>query len=190
MVNPELLQDLCYDAGTTRKEKAMEYVAKKRVDITKVIYEDKNNFELRSRVKGNNDTYNVYIKVQDNELEDLRCECPDYKKNYAACKHIVATMVEFDKNPDYIRIFTGKQDHKNKEAIILKEKNENINSKEYKVFKQLVNEFYYDISNNEEKILGSSKNKNVKIIPTLLIDKYNTNIKLEFKIGEQQLYRL
>ena len=29
MVNPELLEDLCYDAGTTRKEKAMEYVAKK-----------------------------------------------------------------------------------------------------------------------------------------------------------------
>lgn len=30
MVNPELLEDLCYDAGTTRKEKAMEYVAKKK----------------------------------------------------------------------------------------------------------------------------------------------------------------
>ena len=68
MVNPELLEDLCYDAGTTRKEKAMEYVAKKRVDITKVIYENNKNFELRSKVRGENDYYNVYIKVQNNEL--------------------------------------------------------------------------------------------------------------------------
>ena len=79
----------------------------KRVEITKVIYEDNNNFELKSKVKGDNDIYDVYIKVQNNELEDLKCGCDGYKKNYAACKHIVATMVEFDKNPDYIRIFAG-----------------------------------------------------------------------------------
>ena len=112
MVNPELLEDLCYDAGTTRKDKAMEYVAKKRVDITKVIYEDNKNFELKAKVKGTNDNYDVYIKVQNNELEDLRCNCPDYQKNYAACKHIVATMVEFDNNPDYVRIFTGEKDER------------------------------------------------------------------------------
>ena len=190
MVNPELLEDLCYDAGTTRKEKAMEYVAKKRVDITKVIYEDKNNFELKSKVRGNNDLYDVYIKVQNNELEDLRCDCPDYKKNYAACKHIVATMVEFDKNPDYIRIFTGEKNRENDELSSIKKKREDKNSKEYKIFKQLVNEFYSDVSAEQESVAGNSKNRNVKIIPTLLIDKYNSNLKLEFKIGEQQLYKL
>ena len=99
MVNPELLEDLCYDAGTTRKEKAMEYVAKKRVNITKVIYEDSKNFELKAKVRGTGNNYDVYIKVQNNELEDLKCTCPDYQKNYAACKHIVAAMVEFDNNP-------------------------------------------------------------------------------------------
>lgn len=189
MVNPELLEDLCFDAGTTRKEKAMEYVAKKRVNITKVIYEDGNNFELRSKVKGNNDEYDVYIKVQNNEFEDLKCNCEDYHKNYAACKHIVATMVEFDNNPDYVRIFTGEKNEQMKPSSIMNQKN-NKGSKDYKLFKQLVNEFYNNASMQEEKEATGSKNKNVKIVPKLLIDKYNSNLKLEFKIGEQQLYKL
>ena len=190
MVNPELLEDLCYDAGTTRKEKAMEYVAKKRVNITKVIYEDNKNFELRSKVKGNNDTYDVYIKVQNNELEDLKCGCPDYQKNYAACKHIVATMVEFDNNPDYLRIFTGEKQEQNNQKTSLSKMKNSSSSNEYKIFRQLVNEFYNDSEENQDSKSRKSKNKNVKIIPKLLIDKYNSNLKLEFKIGEQQLYKL
>lgn len=190
MVNPELLEDLCYDAGTTRKEKAMEYVAKKRVNITKVIYEDNKNFELKAKVNGDSDNYDVYIKVQNNELEDLKCNCADYYKNYAACKHIVATMVEFDNNPDYIRIFNGEKNNEVESTNIAINPRKIKNSKDYKLFKQLVNEFYNDGITVEEKQLGNSKNKNIKIIPTLLIDKDNSNLKLEFKIGEQQFYKL
>lgn len=190
MVNPELLEDLCYDAGTTRKEKAMEYVAKKRVNITKVIYEDNKNFELKAKVKGTDNIYDVYIKVQNDELEDLRCDCPDYQKNYAACKHIVATMVEFNNNPDYIRIFTGGQSKENIESNSLSNNINKKSSKDYKLFKQLVNEFYYENSQDSEKKTLNSKNKNIKIIPKLIIDKFNSNLKLEFKIGEQQLYKL
>ncbi len=189
MVNPELLEDLCYDAGTTRKEKAMEYVAKKRVNITKVIYEDNKNFELKANVKGTGNNYDVYIKVQNNELEDLKCTCPDYQKNYAACKHIVAAMVEFDNNPEYIRIFTGVQANENVESNSLPNVNKK-SLKDYKLFQQLVNEFYYDHSQNSENNITNSKNKNIKILPKLIIDKYNSNLKLEFKIGEQQLYKL
>ena len=189
MVNPELLEDLCYDAGTTRKEKAMEYVAKKRVNITKVIYEDNKNFELKAKVKGTGNNYDVYIKVQNNELEDLKCTCTDYQKNYAACKHIVAAMVEFDNNPEYIRIFTGVQANENVESNSLLNVNKK-SSKDYKLFQQLVNEFYYDHSQNSENNITNSKNKNIKILPKLIIDKYNSNLKLEFKIGEQQLYKL
>ena len=190
MVNPELLEDLCYDAGTIKREKAMEYVAKNRVNITKVIYEDNKNFELRSRVKGDNDSYDVYIKVQNNELEDLKCDCPDYQKNYAACKHIVATMVEFDNNPDYIRIFTGEKNGEDIQNKAFSSTKKGKHSNEYKIFKQLVNEFYNDTLTSQEKEIGKTKNKNIKIVPKLLIDKYNSNLKLEFKIGEQQLYKI
>ena len=189
MVNPELLEDLCYDAGTTRKEKAMEYVAKKRVNITKIIYEDNKNFELKAKVKGTGSNYDVYIKVQNDELEDLKCTCPDYQRNYAACKHIVAAMVEFNNNPEYIRIFTGVQTKENLESNSLSNINKK-SSKDYKLFQQLVNEFYYDNSQNSENSITNSKNKNIKILPKLIIDKYNSNLKLEFKIGEQQLYKL
>ena len=189
MVNPELLEDLCYDAGTTRKEKAMEYVAKKRVNITKIIYEDNKNFELKAKVKGTGSNYDVYIKVQNDELEDLKCTCPDYQRNYAACKHIVAAMVEFNNNPEYIRIFTGVQAKENLESNSLSNINKK-SSKDYKLFQQLVNEFYYDNSQNSENSITNSKNKNIKILPKLIIDKYNSNLKLEFKIGEQQLYKL
>ena len=189
MVNPELLEDLCYDAGITKKEKAMEYVAKKRVNITKVMYEDNKNFELKSKVSGTEGVHDVYIKVQNDELEDLKCDCSDYKKNYAACKHIVATMVEFNNNPDYIKIFTGEKTKENIKINSLSNLN-NKSEKDYKLFKQLVNEFYSDNSQNSEKNTSVSKNKNIKIEPKLLIDKLNTNLKLEFKIGEQQLYKL
>ena len=189
MVNPELLEDLCYDAGTTKKEKAMEYVAKKRVNITKVIYEDNKNFEVKAKVKGMNDDYDVYIKVQDDELEDLKCNCSDYKKNYAACKHIVATMVEFNNNPDYVRIFTGSKNEGIEENTTVNIKNQK-DDKSYKLFKQLVNEFYGNSGINPENELKKTKNRNIKIVPKLLIDKHNSNLKLEFKIGEQQLYKL
>ena len=188
MVNPELLEDLCCDAGTGRKEKAMEYVAKRKVNITKVLYEDKDNFEIKSKVSGMGDIYDVYIKVQNNELEDLRCTCKDYKRNYAACKHIVATMVEFDSNPDYIRIFNGEEEITNPEITPIKSNKSG--SREYKLFKELLNEFYIDNSQDGDNKLTTSKNKNVKIIPKLLIDKYNNNLKLEFKIGEQQFYKI
>lgn len=190
MVNPELLEDLCCDAGIDRKQKAMEYVARKKVNLTKVIYEDNKNFELKSKVTGTENIYDVYIKVQNNELEDLKCTCPDYQRNYAACKHIVATMVEFDNNPDYIRIFSGEKQEENIKTNSLSNVKNNKSSKDYKLFKQLVNEFYYDNSKENENNGANSKNKNIKITPKLLIDKDNTNLKLEFKLGEQQSYKL
>ena len=191
MVNPELLEDLCCDAGTTRKDKAMEYVAKKRVNITKVIYEDNKNFEIKSKVKGNYDDYNVYIKVQNNELEDLSCTCPDYQKNYSACKHIVATMLEFDGNPEYVRIFTGIHQKSDEEKNYIHSPKKK-SAQKYKIFKQLIGEFYEqnNADNQAEEGNQNSKNKNVKLLPKLLIDKYNLNLKLEFKIGEQQFYKL
>ncbi|MBE5806189.1 MAG: DEAD/DEAH box helicase [Clostridiales bacterium] len=190
MVNPELLEDLCYDAGETRKKKAMEYVAKKRVNITKVIYEDNKNFEIKAKVRGNQDNYNVYIKVQSDELEDLKCDCMDYQKNYAACKHIVATMVEFNDNSEYVKIFTGEEEKSNSNNIEKIKNKKNQKNNDYKLFKQLVNEFYYDNNEDVENSVLNSKNKNIKIIPKLIIDKYNFNIKLEFRIGENQLYKL
>ena len=47
IVNPEILKELRTSAGNEREEKAEEYVDDKKVKITKVTYENKNNFSIR-----------------------------------------------------------------------------------------------------------------------------------------------
>ena len=46
LVNNEIITELYENAGDTRYQKALEYVKDKRVTITNVNYENKNNFEL------------------------------------------------------------------------------------------------------------------------------------------------
>ena len=59
IINPQILNELCDEAGSAREERAQEYVNKKRVNIKKVIYDNINNFEIRALVKGNGDNYAV-----------------------------------------------------------------------------------------------------------------------------------
>ena len=107
VVKPEIMEELYMDAGVDRIERAREYVRAKRVQITKVIYENKSNFEIRSKVRGSGEIYDVYIKVENGEIQDVSCDCPDYNGHYATCKHILATIIEFNQNSDYIKIFSG-----------------------------------------------------------------------------------
>ena len=63
IVNPQVLKELKDVAGSEREGKAEEYVNKKRVNIKKVIYDNINNFEVRSKVRGNDDIYDVYMYI-------------------------------------------------------------------------------------------------------------------------------
>ena len=60
IVNPQILNELRISSGSEREEKAENYVYSKKVNIKKVIYDDMNNFEIRSKVKGSQDLYDVY----------------------------------------------------------------------------------------------------------------------------------
>ena len=104
-----IYDELCESAGETRTQKASKYVQEKRVGITKILYDDGGNFEITGKVRGNGQSYKTYIKVQNEEIEDLRCECLDYESHYGACKHIVATMQEFISNPFYLKMFGNKK---------------------------------------------------------------------------------
>ena len=186
LVDPNILEDLYSNAGLERKQKAQNYVKQKKVKITKVLYDNFANFELKSIVIGNYDIYNVYIKVEDNELTDVRCECPDYKENYGACKHIVASMIEFSQNIEYKKLFngssfsSGEKENKHKE------------NDKYRAFKQLINTFYNEENKNEtaEKVEKINNNYLVKIEPKLIFNTFNKSLKIEFKIGNKQLYKL
>lgn len=188
IINPEIIRELCSEAGETRKEKAQSYVRQKKVNITKVIYDDINNFEIRSKVKGNGSVYDVHIKVENEEIEDVSCDCPDYYEHYGTCKHILATAIEFSQNDNYLRIFSDRsEDIQNNEAILKKYKKQ---QEKYRNFKQLIHTFYpiHEEENNnlQQKILPHT----IKLEPKLIYNTYLKTLKLEVKIGDKQLYKL
>ena len=182
IIDENLLYELTDDAGIKRAQKAENYVKNKRVNITKVIYDDERNFELKSKVRGSSDIYNVYIKVLDNEIEDVTCTCPDYESYFGTCKHILASLMEFANNPEYIKIFAGITENVNTvPKLSKKEQEQNYN------FKQLINVFYDGQDEIKEKL---TVHNNVKIVPKIIMDRFQSKLKLEFKIGQTQMYKL
>lgn len=188
IINPEIIRELCSEAGETRKEKAQSYVRQKKVNITKVIYNDINNFEIRSKVKGNGSVYDVHIKVENEEIEDVSCDCPDYYEHYGTCKHILATAIEFSQNDNYLRIFSDRSEDIQNDVSILKKYQKQ--EEKYRNFKQLIHTFYpvHEEENNnlKQKMLPHT----VKLEPKLIYNTYLKTLKLEVKIGDKQLYKL
>lgn len=173
-INRTVARELYNGSGETRLLRAKEYVKQRRVEIQHIHYDNMNNFCIESLVAGSYDEYRVHIGVKNGELEILRCECEDYKSHYGACKHIIATMLEIDGNPKY-----------NAEEYKLKAR--------YTDFADLINTFYDDemklIDEENGQIL--SLDKDVKIEPRIIYDRYSSGMKLEFKIGtKKQLYKL
>lgn len=185
MLNQKLLEQLCEEAGEKRTEKAKEYVKNRRVNITKVFYDDSNNFEVYGRVNGNYDIYATKIQVVNGEMENVSCTCPDYEKHYGSCKHIVATMQELLSNKEYIRIFAGIQE---KETSYLTETQKRKLTENSRIFKQLIQTFYGEDS--EEEIKQEVSANTIHIEPKIIYNSYNKTIKLEIKIGEKQLYKI
>ena len=188
IVNPQVLKELKDVAGSAREEKAEDYVKNKRVNIKKVIYDNINNFEVKSKVKGNKNVYDVYIQVVQGEIENIECTCEDYHTHYATCKHILATAMEFSKNESYIRIFSGEAEEKQNDIAMYKKYSKQ--NEKYRNFKQLINTFYPNYEEEKEE----SKNKiplhSIKLEPKLIYNSYLKTLKLEIKIGDKQLYKI
>ena len=188
IIDNQIYQDLITQVNEEMLEKANKIAENKNVNITKVIYDDKNNFELHAEIKRNStnikESRNVYIKISEGEIENLSCTCEEYKKNYCACEHIIATVKEFINNPDYIRIFMG-NDNSTK---FIKENEKH--SENYKVFNQLVKEFYHVNEEEENEDSNTVGDGYIHIEPKLIYSKFNNTLKLEIKIGEKQLYKV
>ena len=190
IINQGILDELYLSAGSTRAEKAESYVSKGNVNIKKVIYDNENNFEIKSNVRGHGEIYNVYIKVENGEIEDVSCTCEDYYSHLGTCKHILATAIEFNQNESYVRIFSG-DNNQNQNDIELY-KNYHKQEEKYRNFKQLINTFYPN--HNQEEKAQDTKNKilphSIKLMPELIYNSYLKTLKLEVKIGDKQLYKI
>ena len=181
LVNKEIISELYENAGDTRYQNALEYVKDKRVTITNVKYENQNNFELSANVKGDKDTYNVYAKIEEGEIKELKCSCPDNMQNYCTCKHILATIIEFVDNPIYADLSSNKV-----------EKETELDTKmDHRGFKQMITAFY----NNEVETIDDKEDvikecKNIHIIPSIIFDSYYKEMKVEFKLGIDKFYKI
>ena len=182
LVNDEIMEELYFDAGNERVQKARLYVRTQRVEIEKINYNDEDNFEITGNVTGQ-DIYRTHISVEDGEIIDVTCECPDYQSRYAACKHIVATMMEFATNSYYERLIRG-LDNVNPNKMLRSDL-------KYRSFKQIVNEFYAEeMQEIEEEKEQESNIEKVKLEPKIFYDRYSNNLRVEFKIGNQRMYKL
>ena len=142
LVNDEIIEEMLFDAGSERAQKARVYVKTKRVEIEKINYNDENNFDITGNVTGQ-DIYRTHISVEDGEIIDVTCECQDYQSRYAACKHIVATMMEFSSNIKYEKMVKGSNNVDLNKMLRTDSK--------YRSFKQIVNEFYAEEMQEIEK---------------------------------------
>ncbi len=169
-VNKELFEEICDSAGEEKIKRAKRYIDEGRVNIIKADYQNANNFNLTSRVAGHYDEYEVNIEVKKGELEVAYCECPDYQNHYCACKHIVATLMKFEKTKFW------DNEHEELPKEISKNKN---NKFKYKTFNNLINSFY----NEELKELSPDETvklpekQKIKIEPKIEYDKFSSRTK-------------
>ncbi len=181
MINQSILNELNTDVEEKVKRKATEYKKANRVVIKKVIYENEKNFEIKARVKESKENvYDTYLRVSKDEIENVTCTCENYHKNYGTCEHILATMMEFSSNSDYTKIFQSEQKKPEQH------KNELLKKEKYRAFKQILNEFYQEEKEEQElPAIGD-----IRIIPTVILKEYEKKIKVEFKIGNKQFYKI
>ncbi len=183
VIDKNIIENLCDDAGENRTKRANDYKKEGRVDIIEYEYKNPYNFEIKGNVYGN-EKYNTYICVEDGEVQDVTCTCPDYYNYYSVCKHTLAMVLEFEE-----------------EKSLAKKKNE-INTMEtdlkvspgydkYRGFKQIVNTFYHDeIEEIEEEETKLKEQGEIKLEPEVFYDKFSGDMKVEFKIGNKRMYKI
>ena len=181
IVNEEILSELYEVAGDTRYQGAMKLVKEKNVTITKVLYEDKNNFDLDGKVEDTKEEHHITISVKKSKIENIECTCLDNHQNYCTCKHILAVMIEFVNNPIYEGLYT-------KKTVDLQPKQ--IGKGNYRNFKQMIHAFYQEEVETYETKEEMTATHKVKIFPEIWYDQYSKEMKLELKIGEEKLYKI
>ena len=181
LVNKEIENELYYDAGEERVQKARLYVRTGRTKIEKINYNDENNFEITGKVTGQ-EIYRTHICIESAEISDVTCECIDYQNRYAACKHIVATMMEFASNNKYEDMLKSKDSTDVNKMLRTDSK--------YMSFKQIVNELYAEEMQQIDQSNIKEDAEKIKIEPKIIYDKYTNNLRIEFKIGNQRMYKL
>ena len=73
---------------------------------------------------------------------------------------------------------------------MLKNREEIREKENHRVFKQLLNTFIKKEQENLNKLEDEEYAKNVKVIPKVYYNEFTKQLKVEFKIGDKQLYKI
>lgn len=83
---------------------------------------------------------------------------------------------------------TNKRELEQNEEVVKKQRREHQNK--YRVYNQIINSFYSELSQEESEIKNKKVKQQVKIIPEIIYNNQNKKMKIEFKIGISQFYRI
>ncbi len=181
VIDARILDELKNSANSEDLEKSKNLLRKQAITITKVTYTNGDNFSIHSDVSGKHGDYDTYLSVKDGEIDDLRCTCPDYESTYGICRHILATALEFNNNGAYAKLFAGEE----KNTTNVKKR---VNNEKYRIYRQMISSFYEEEQevDKTEKYVG----ERVKLEPIIIYKQNSKEIKLEFKVGNKQMYKI
>ncbi len=184
LINKNIIDNLCSDAGISRTKKANEYKEEGKVNVVDYDYQSSINFEIKGNVYGNEE-YHTYILVRNGEIEDITCTCQDYYNHYGVCKHTLAMVLTFAEKSDKNKDFSEIEDEMHNEGLTPS------NYDKYRGFKQIVNIFYNEeIEGIEEEETELKEQGTIKLEPQIFYDKFTGDMKVEFKIGNKKMYKI
>ena len=184
LVNKNIIDNLCHDAGELKTKEANIYQSQKQVKIIDYIYQNALNFEIKAEIYAE-ERYTTYLSIARGEVKDITCTCKDYHTNYGVCKHTLATIMEFatdfEKENEIDKI-------ENKLSDVI---NSTSSYDKYRGFKQIVNIFYNEeIEGIEEEETVLKEKGSIRLEPEIFYDKFTGDMKVEFKIGNKKMYKI
>lgn len=184
VLDEDVIESIKNNIGKIKTAKAEKFVNNNNVKIETI---DLNwNYEIatitatvaESASKKNN----VYIRLNLEEggmLYAHNCSCQPY--SYRECEHILAVLLQFDRDPKYINMINESIEKERKEQ-------------EKREFKHIISNFKNNVY-PDETIDGYEKedmpllSNNIDIVPVVKKNRYN-NYELSFKIGEKKMYKI
>ena len=180
LISNKVLKELEEYSTTQSINKAKEIAKNNKIDLTKVKYDNENNFSIHATVEDEKGTYYTYIDAQAGGINDVSCTCPTYEQYYGACKHVLASAYYFMQSSEYNKMFSDEP-----KKVVAKDDSE----ERFRIYRQMINTFY----EQEQKDADAKVHEtgSIEIVPKLLYNYNSKELRVEFKVGtKEKMYKI
>ena len=179
LISKENLQNFIRKAGEINVQKAKDILKNGNVTIEKFqIGWEYEYIYVYAKIENDYRDINVNFTVDiiNKDIEVYHCKCNYYSSKI--CPHTLACILKFCEDERYEKQAIDAINQKQRESELLK-------------FQNFINDFskdtFYETDSDEYEYLPDGT---IKIIPELKYEGYPLGLKLDFKIGEKQLYKI